>query len=181
MNIEKLSESIDLFEITPKIFKDNRGYFLERYQHHLLEKTCGYKINFIQHNESLSSQFVLRGLHYQEKNPQSKLVTVIEGAVLDVVVDLRASSPTFRRWYSIELNSELKNSLFVPKGFAHGFYVLSKKAIFSYMVDAPYDPKSEKILLWNDNELAINWGAKNPIVSQRDASGLMLKDAPKFP
>ena len=180
MNIELIPNSHDLFVIQPKIYTDQRGYFLERFQHKLLEETCGFKIDFIQQNESFSSKNVVRGLHYQIQNTQSKLVTVIKGAVLDVVVDLRKNSSTFANWWSIELDSEKKNSLFVPKGFAHGFGVLSNEAIFSYMVDAPYDPMSEKTILWNDTSLNIDWKISDPLVSTKDSAGVKFTDAIYF-
>lgn len=175
-----MPNSHDLFVIQPKIYIDQRGYFLERFQHKLLEEACGFKIDFIQHNESFSSKNVVRGLHYQIQNTQSKLVTVIQGAVLDVVVDLRKNSSTFANWWSIELNSEKKNSLFVPKGFAHGFGVLSNEAIFSYMVDAPYDPMSEKTILWNDDSLNIDWKISDPLISTKDSQGVKFSDAIYF-
>ena len=180
MNIELMPNSHDLFVIKPNIHIDKRGYFLERFQHNLLQEACGFHIDFIQQNESLSSKNVIRGLHYQMQNTQSKLVTVIKGAVLDVVVDLRKNSSTFAHWWSIELNSESKNSLFIPKGFAHGFGVLSKEAIFSYMVDASYDPASEQTILWNDNALDIDWKIKDPLVSSKDSEGVKFSDATYF-
>jgi len=180
MNIELLKGSNDLFSITPKIFGDNRGYFLERYNSKVLEKAIGFKITFVQQNESYSSQGVLRGMHYQTVNPQAKLVTVIEGSVLDVAVDLRIDSTTYGESFALELNSEIKNSLLIPKGYAHGFLVKSEKAIFSYMVDEFYDPHSEITILWDDPDLNIPWNHNDPIVSSRDMSGISFKQALKF-
>jgi dTDP-4-dehydrorhamnose 3,5-epimerase len=180
MNIQLLKGSNDLFSITPKIFGDNRGYFLERYNSKALEEALGFKITFVQQNESYSSQGVLRGMHYQTINPQAKLVTVIQGSVLDVAVDLRLDSATYGQSFVLELNSELKNSLFIPKGYAHGFLVKSKKAIFSYMVDEFYDPHSEVTILWDDADLDILWSHNNPTVSARDMAGISFKEALKF-
>lgn len=180
MNIELLEGSHDLFALTPKIFGDNRGYFLERHNSKVLESAIGSNISFVQQNESYSSEGVLRGMHYQTINPQAKLVTVIEGSVLDVAVDLRLNSTTFGQWFSLELNSELKNSLFIPKGYAHGFLVKSEKAIFSYMVDEFYDPSSEVTILWNDKDLNIEWNYNNPTVSPRDIDGTSFEQALKF-
>tara|TARA_B100000575_G_C23096924_1_gene632700 strand:+ start:648 stop:1193 length:546 start_codon:yes stop_codon:yes gene_type:complete len=180
METKILDGSNDLLVMEPKIFGDKRGYFLERYNSKILMDALGNSINFVQQNESFSSIGVLRGMHYQTINPQSKLVTVIHGSVLDVAVDLRLNSSTFGRWFSVELNSELKNSLFIPKGYAHGFYVQSKEVIFSYMVDEFYDPDSEITILWNDPDLNIDWNAENPIISDRDLNGVSFNSAQKF-
>ena len=180
MENKLLEGSNDLFSIQPKIFGDNRGYFLERFNSKVLESALGQSINFVQQNESHSSMGVLRGMHYQTTNPQSKLVTVIKGSVLDVAVDLRLNSTTYGRWFAVELNSELKNSLFIPKGYAHGFYVQSEEVIFSYMVDEFYDPNSEITILWNDKDLNIDWNADDPIISPRDLNGISFNSAQKF-
>ncbi len=180
MEINLLKDSNDLIHFQPKIFGDERGYFVERFNKSFLDKAVGYSKNFVQQNESFSSKGVLRGMHYQTSRPQSKLVTVIEGSVLDVVVDLREDSSTFGKWFSVELNSDLKNSLYIPKGYAHGFYVNSENAIFSYMVDEFYDPDSELTILWNDKDINIEWNIKNPIVSERDLKGISFQSAYKF-
>ena len=180
MEIKLLEGSNDLISFQPKIYGDSRGYFLERYNNNVLQSELRYPIHFVQQNESFSSFGVLRGMHYQSVNPQSKLVTVIQGAVLDVAVDLRLNSSTFGKWFAIELNSELKNSLFIPKGYAHGFYVKSKEVIFSYMVDEFYDPNSEITILWNDPHLKIDWNAENPTISDRDSNGISFDSAFKF-
>lgn len=148
----------DVIRCEPNLLRDNRGYFVETFRKDLLENTIKQKINFVQDNESKSTKGVLRGLHYQIfPYAQSKLVRVIEGSVLDVVVDLRKSSPTFGRHLSIVLSSENNSQLFIPRGFAHGFVVLSNEAIFSYKVDNYYSKEHERGIAYNDKNLAINW------------------------
>lgn len=147
-----------LLLIEPKTFPDERGYFLETYRSDIFIKSSGLKILFVQDNESKSKKGVLRGLHYQiPPYAQSKLVRVSCGSVLDVVLDLRKSSNTFGQHFSIVLSSENKYQLFVPHGFAHGYVVLSETAIFSYKVDNFYSPKHERGILFNDNQLNIDW------------------------
>ena len=160
----------DLVIIEPDIFYDKRGYFLESYNLKKIQKEIS-KIEFIQDNESKSSKGVLRGLHFQ-KPPydQSKLVRCIIGRVLDVVVDIRIGSPTYGKYFSIELTGENKKQLFIPKGFAHGFSVLSDDAIFAYKVDNIYAPKYDSGIIWNDKNLNIDWGLnKNKLkISKKD-------------
>lgn len=160
----------DLIVIEPKIFGDQRGYFIESFNEKLFSENVA-EINFIQDNESKSSFGVLRGLHYQ-KPPftQAKLVRVIEGEVLDVVVDLRAESKTYGKIFKIILNAKNKKQLFVPRGFAHGFVVLSNTAIFSYKVDNYYSPENEEGIIWNDEDLKIDWeiNHENIILSEKD-------------
>nr|AOE10480.1 dTDP-4-dehydrorhamnose 3,5-epimerase [uncultured bacterium] len=159
------------FIIEPKVFKDPRGYFFESFSQNKFNALIGQKINFVQDNESFSSKGVLRGLHFQTgAYAQAKLVRVIEGAVLDVVVDMRKESPTFSEHFSIELSEDNKRQLFVPKGFAHGFIVLSETAIFSYKCDNFYDKASEQGLRYDDPLLGIDWRlpAKEFIVSEKD-------------
>ena len=173
------SQSIsDVILIEPKIHGDNRGYFVETFRQGLLEKELGYKINFIQDNESKSSKGVLRGLHYQ-KPPysQAKLVRVIDGRVLDVVVDIRISSPTFGKHVAVILDSEQKKQLFIPHGFAHGFVVLSETAIFSYKVDNFYAPNSERGIAFNDKSLDINWQLPHDqlLISDKDKKNPSLE------
>ncbi|MFT4753501.1 MAG: dTDP-4-dehydrorhamnose 3,5-epimerase [Salibacteraceae bacterium] len=147
------------FIIEPKVFGDDRGYFLESYNHQKLSAAIGYDVTFVQDNQSYSSYGVLRGLHLQTgKNAQAKLVRVLSGTVLDVAVDVRPNSETYGQHLSIELSEENKKQLFVPRGFAHGFLVLSETAEFFYKVDNDYAPKSESGLLFNDSQLGINWG-----------------------
>ena len=159
-----------LVVLKPTVFKDNRGYFMESYNQKNINKLLG-NVNFIQDNESESSRGVLRGLHFQ-KPPytQAKLVRCLKGSVLDVVLDLRKDSKTYGIFETISLTEENKNQLFIPKGFAHGFIVLSKSAIFSYKVDNYYNPNSESGVLWSDLDLNIDWKInKNEIiVSEKD-------------
>lgn len=169
----------DCFIIEPKVFADNRGYFFESFsEKNFIESVCNTR--FVQDNESRSSYGVLRGLHFQ-KPPfaQSKLVRVIKGAVLDVAVDIRRSSPSFGEYIATELTERNKNQLFIPRGFAHGFVVLEDNTIFQYKCDNYYDPESEDGILWNDPELAIDW--KVPfdkiILSEKDKYNPLFKEA----
>ena len=148
----------DVVLIEPTAHGDDRGYFVETFRQDLFEQAIGYKVNFIQDNESRSSKGVLRGLHYQlPPYAQSKLVRVIEGSILDVAVDIRKSSPTFGKHVTVELTSENKRQLFVPHGFAHGFVVLSHSATFVYKVDNYYAPEHDRGIAFNDKDLDINW------------------------
>ena len=164
--------------IEPRIFKDDRGYFFESFsQREFEEKVC--KTNFVQDNESKSSYGVLRGLHFQ-KPPfaQSKLVRVIKGAVLDVAVDIRKGSPTFGQYVSVELTGENHRQFFIPRGFAHGFSVLSEEVIFQYKCDNFYSPQSEGAIAWNDPDLNIDWRipAEKVVLSEKDSKHPRLKD-----
>lgn len=168
--------------IEPKVFNDERGYFMESYKKNLFDEHIG-KIDFIQDNESKSTRGVLRGLHYQiGEYSQAKLVRALKGSVLDVVVDLRKSSPTFGEYLAVELTDENKKQLFMPRGIAHGFLVLSHEAIFSYKVDNVYAPAHEASLLWSDPSVAINWGIdeKELILSHKDKAGKLLSEAILF-
>ena len=168
--------------IEPKVFYDPRGYFMESYKQNLFEDHIG-KVNFVQDNESKSTQGVLRGLHYQAgEHAQAKLVRVLMGAVLDVVVDIRKSSPSFGQYVAVELTAENKKQLYVPRGFAHGFLVKSPEAIFTYKVDNPYAPNSDASILWSDPTLAIDWGMSESelILSEKDRKGRLLADAILF-
>lgn len=157
--------------IEPKVFNDARGYFMEAFKQSEFEQHIG-KVNFIQDNESCSSKGVLRGLHYQlAPYSQSKLVRVITGRVLDVAVDLRAGSPTFGKYVSVELSAENKRQFFIPQGFAHGFHVLSDEAIFTYKVDNHYMPSHEKGLRFDDPAIGVDWG-----ITDIDAVNLSEKD-----
>lgn len=148
----------DVILIEPNINRDDRGCFLETYRQDLLDEAIGYKVNFVQDNESKSLKGALRGLHYQlPPYTQAKLVRVIEGSVLDVVVDIRRSSPTFGQYVSLELTAQNKHQIFVPHGFAHGFIVLSNSATFAYKVDNYYSPDYERGIAFNDAQLKINW------------------------
>ena len=169
----------DLIIIEPIIFGDARGYFLESYNQKKFEEAVG-KTSFVQDNESKSSKGVLRGLHFQ-KPPfaQAKLVRCIEGKVIDVAVDFRKGSPTYGKHVSVELSGENKRQLFVPRGFAHGFLVLSDSATFAYKVDNTYAPDHDAGIRWNDKELNIQWGMEDSevIISEKDAE---LPFSPKF-
>ena len=164
--------------IEPRIFKDDRGYFFESFsQREFEEKVC--ETTFVQDNESKSSYGVLRGLHFQ-KPPfaQSKLVRVIKGAVLDVAVDIRKGSPTFGQYVSVELTGENHRQFFIPRGFAHGFSVLSEEVIFQYKCDNFYSPQSEGAIAWNDPDLNIDWRipAEKVVLSEKDSKHPRLKD-----
>ena len=161
----------DVVLIEPIVHGDKRGYFAETFRQDLFEATIGYQVNFVQDNESKSSKGVLRGLHYQlPPCAQAKLVRVIEGCVLDVAVDIRKSSPTFGQHVAIELSDINKRQLFVPKGFAHGFLVLSDTATFVYKVDNYYSQSHERGVTFNDNELKINWQLSKELIklSEKD-------------
>ena len=169
----------DVAIIVPDIFEDARGYFFESYSQRDFD-TCVRPVNFVQDNESKSSYGVLRGLHFQ-KPPycQSKLVRVIEGAVLDVAVDIRRGSPTFGKHVAVELTGDNHLQLFIPRGFAHGFSVLSDKAVFQYKCDNFYAPASEAAIAWDDPALGIDWRipADKVILSEKDRHHPLLKDA----
>ena len=167
--------------LEPRIFTDGRGYFFECYnQREFLAKT-GLDVTFVQDNESFSSYGVLRGLHFQKgEYAQAKLVRVIEGKVLDVAVDIRKGSPTFGKWTSVELSGENHRQFFIPRGFAHGFSVLSPTARFQYKCDNFYAPGQEGAIAWNDPDLAIDWKlpASEVLLSEKDSRHPLLKDAP---
>ena len=161
-----ISQSIpDVFVIEPIVYGDERGYFVETFRHDKLEERLGYQVGFLQDNESKSSKGVLRGLHFQlAPYAQSKLVRVIEGSVLDVAVDIRKGSPTFGQHVSVELSGDNKKQLFIPRGFAHGFVVLSDTAIFAYKVDNYYSPECDRGLSFDDAKIGINWGLNKEIL-----------------
>lgn len=170
MEVEE-TKLLGCFILKPKIFADNRGFFFESFNQNTFNKLTGQSVSFIQDNESFSYKGVLRGLHYQkEKYAQAKLVRVIKGKVLDVAVDIRKESPTFGQHVSIELSEENKKQLFIPRGFAHGFVVLSDNAIFSYKCDNFYNKKSEGGIIFSDKKLQINWVLPNDelIISDKD-------------
>ncbi len=167
------------FIIEPKVFGDERGYFFESFNQEQFEKEIGYKVNFVQDNQSYSKYGVLRGLHLQKGNDaQAKLVRVLSGKVLDVAVDLRKDSLTYGQHVAVELSAENKKQLFVPRGFAHGFAVLSETAEFFYKVDNNYAPQSEGGLLFNDKDLGINWqiDEKDILVADKDYDHPLLKN-----
>jgi dTDP-4-dehydrorhamnose 3,5-epimerase len=171
-----------VYVIEPRVFNDARGYFMEAWKQTEFEEYIG-KVQFIQDNESKSSYGVLRGLHYQKgAASQAKLVRVIKGRVLDVAVDIRRSSPTFGKHVMVELSEDNKRQFFIPRGFAHGFLVLSDEAIFIYKVDNPYAPQQDAGIRWNDPELGIEWpiDPKDVQTSEKDMKQPLLKDAELF-
>ena len=157
-----------LMVIQPKVFEDPRGYFFESYNKELFH-AHGLDTEFMQDNQSLSQKNVLRGLHFQNPpHAQAKLVRVVTGSVLDVAVDIRKNSPTYGNYFSETLSEKNKMMMFIPEGFAHGFLVLEDDTIFSYKCSTLYNKESEEALLWNDPDLAIHWGIKNPVLSEKD-------------
>ena len=171
-----------VFIIEPKVFQDARGYFMEAWKQAEFDEHVGRTV-FIQDNESKSSYGVLRGLHYQKGDAsQAKLVRVIKGNVLDVAVDIRKSSPTFGQHVMVELSEENKRQFFIPRGFAHGFLVLSQEAIFTYKVDNPYAPQCDAGIRWNDPDLGIEWpiDPAEVLTSEKDLKQPLLKDAEVF-
>jgi dTDP-4-dehydrorhamnose 3,5-epimerase len=162
--------------IEPKVFGDERGFFLETFQAERYISEAGITLPFVQDNHSRSSKSVLRGLHFQKTKPQGKLVRVVRGQVYDVAVDIRNGSPTYGQWEGLILSEENKTQLWVPPGFAHGFVVLSDTADFEYKCTDYYDPSDEGSILWNDSDLDIPWPVDNPILSNKDASADRLAD-----
>lgn len=168
----------DLYIIEPKVFGDERGYFMEIYNKNDFEK-AGLNMEFVQDNESKSKKGVLRGMHFQTKNSQGKLVRVTQGEVFDVAVDLRSYSPTFGQWEGVYLSSENKRQFYIPEGFAHGFLVLSDEAVFNYKCTDYYAPEYECGLLWNDEDVSIKWPLENideVILSEKDKKQHTLKE-----
>lgn len=171
-----------VYVIEPKVFEDARGYFFEAWKQGEFVANIG-KVDFVQDNESKSSFGVLRGLHYQRGEfSQAKLVRVISGRVLDVAVDLRRNSPTFGQHVMVELSGENKRQFFIPRGFAHGFLVLSDEAIFTYKVDNAYAPQAEASILWNDEQLSIDWplGDNQLLLSEKDKKAKPFSEAEYF-
>ncbi len=166
----------DCVIIEPKVFGDNRGFFLETFNEQRYLEEAGIALEFVQDNQSRSSKGVLRGLHFQYTKPQGKLIRVVRGAVLDVAVDIRIGSPTFGQWMSMELSEENKKQVWVPPGFAHGFMALSDITELEYKCTAYYDPKDEGSILWSDPDLNIPWPIAKPILSSKDADAPLLKD-----
>jgi len=177
------TDILDVIMIDPMVHGDDRGYFVETFRQDKLDEFLGFKVNFVQDNESKSTKGVLRGLHYQlSPHSQTKLVRVIEGAVLDVAVDIRKGSPTFGKHVAVELTSENKRQLFVPRGFAHGFVVLSETATFAYKVDNFYSPECDRGIAFDDDAIGIDWKmAKDAFqLSQKDTKQPLLKEAEVF-
>ena len=169
----------DVILIEPEVFGDHRGFFMETW-HQKKFSDFGIKSVFVQDNQSKSKQGILRGLHYQMHQPQGKLVRVIAGEVFDVALDLRKSSATFGEWVGKTLSAENKQMLWVPPGFAHGFYVISEYAEFTYKCTDFYAPEHERSIIWNDSDIGIDWpliDGANPVLSEKDAEGVPFKEA----
>jgi dTDP-4-dehydrorhamnose 3,5-epimerase len=183
--MEYLKTEIEgVYVLEPRVFRDARGYFFESWRQADFDQHIGRHVEFIQDNESKSSYGVLRGLHYQKgEYSQGKLVRVIRGRVLDVAVDIRKSSPTFGKYVAVELSEDNKRQLFIPRGFAHGFLVLSDEAVFTYKVDNVYAPQHEASIRWNDKDINIEWpiSADDVLTSEKDLlKATSLKDAEVF-
>ncbi|MDR6212850.1 dTDP-4-dehydrorhamnose 3,5-epimerase [Paracidovorax wautersii] len=168
--------------LEPKVFGDDRGFFMESFNQRVFDEAVGQHIDFVQDNHSRSTKGVLRGLHYQLEQAQGKLVRVTRGAVFDVAVDIRKSSPTFGQWVGVELNESNHRQLWIPAGFAHGFVVTSESADFLYKASNYYAPAHERCILWNDSTLAIEWPdtGNAPALSAKDLAGCALADAECF-
>jgi len=167
--------------IEPAVFGDERGFFFESFNQRRFDELVGRPVTFVQDNHSRSAQHVLRGLHYQIRQPQGKLVRVVQGEVFDVAVDLRRSSPHFGQWVGAVLSADNKHQLWIPEGFAHGFVVLSERAEFLYKTTDYYAPDAERCILWNDKDLAIDWPFNGePSLSAKDARGASFKAAEVF-
>ena len=182
MNVISTSIS-EVLVIEPKVFGDSRGFFFESFNHKNFSQATGLDVKFVQDNHSRSVKGVLRGLHYQIRQPQGKLVRVVRGQVFDVAVDIRRSSPTFGQWVGVELTEDNYRQLWVPPGFAHGFYVLSDTADFLYKTTDYYFPDLERSLLWNDPAIAVSWPIQadvSPIISAKDKIAPKLADAELF-
>ncbi|MFC5610036.1 dTDP-4-dehydrorhamnose 3,5-epimerase [Variovorax soli] len=172
----------DVLIFEPKLFGDERGFFMESYNQKVFDAAVGRHVEFVQDNHSRSVKGVLRGLHYQIQQPQGKLVRVTHGAVFDVAVDIRRSSPNFGKWIGVELSAQNQRQLWVPEGFAHGFIVTSASADFLYKTTDFYAPEHERVIAWNDPAIAIQWpdSASLAIVSKKDANGSALASADIF-
>jgi len=172
----------DVLVVEPKVFGDDRGFFFESFNARDFERATGLQRNFVQDNHSRSVKNVLRGLHYQIKQPQGKLVRVVLGEVFDVAVDLRKSSETFGRWVGVRLSAENKKQLWIPEGFAHGFMVISEVAEFLYKATDYYAPEHERSLLWSDPRVAVDWPLEGvqPLLSPKDTTGRELADCEVF-
>lgn len=168
----------EVLVVEPRVFQDDRGFFFESYNQRAWEEQTGLRTQFVQDNHSRSTKGVLRGIHYQIKQAQGKLVRVVVGEVLDVAVDLRKDSATFGKWVGQRLSAENKKCLWVPEGFGHGFVVLSDVAEFLYRTTDFYAPEHERCIIWNDPDIGIDWQIDGtPVLSPKDTKGLRLKDA----
>lgn len=180
MNVTRLAIP-DVLLIEPRVFGDERGFFFESYNQAQFEAAIGRPVTFVQDNHSRSARNVLRGLHYQIRQPQGKLVRVVQGEVFDVAVDIRKSSPTFGQWVGEILSAENKRQMWVPEGFAHGFLVLSESAEFLYKTTDYYAPEHERCIMWNDNTLDIDWSVEvAPALSPKDIQGQSFINAEVF-
>lgn len=167
--------------LEPRVYGDDRGFFYESYNARTFEQITGQRVNFVQDHHSKSARGVLRGLHYQIRQPQGKLVRVSAGAVFDVVVDLRRNSPFFGRWVGVDLSAENRREIWVPSGFAHGFVVTSESAEVQYKTTDYWAPEHECTIMWNDPALAIDWPLTDvPILSSKDSKGTLFADAEVF-
>ena len=163
--------------LTPKVHADSRGQFVESFQKGVFAEQTGLSIDFIQDNEVVSHQGVVRGLHLQnDPHGQAKLIRAVQGRIYDVAVDLRADSSAYGKWFGVELSADNQTQLFLPKGFAHGYSVMSERAIVQYKVDAPYNPQAENGIRYNDPDLSIDWQVDNPILSEKDQKLPFLKE-----
>lgn len=168
--------------LEPQVFGDDRGFFFESYNARKFDELTGVAAHFVQDNHSRSARNVLRGLHYQMRHPQGKLIRVLAGTIYDVVVDLRRSSPFFGRWVGTELSAENRKQLWVPSGFAHGFVVTSESAECAYKTTDYWVPEDERAILWNDPDLGIDWPLSGqPMLSSKDSQGSLLANAESFP
>lgn len=171
----------DVLIIEPKVFGDARGFFFESFNQAAFMEATGFNASFVQDNHSRSNKGVLRGLHYQIQQPQGKLVRVVRGAVFDVTVDIRQSSPTFGQWVGVELSEDNRRQLWIPPGFAHGFLVLSDNTEFLYKTTDYYAPQFERCIAWNDPSIGIQWPLDNePQLSAKDQAGVTLSQAELF-
>ncbi len=172
----------DVLIIEPKVYRDDRGFFLESYNARDFQQATKLDVNFVKDNHTRSQKGVLRGLHYQIKQPQGKLVRVLYGTVFDVSVDIRKSSPTFGKWVGVEISDDNKRQVWIPQGFAHGFVVLSESADFLYKTTDYYAPEHERCINWNDPTIAIDWPIQGePQLSDKDKDGSSLLQADIFP
>ena len=166
-----------VYEIRPKVYQDARGFFIETY-HRAKFAELGITTAFVQDNHSRSMKNTLRGLHYQLRHPQAKLCRVVQGEALDIAVDVRTGSPTFGKWTSVLLSATKHNQIYIPEGFAHGFLALTEPVQFLYKCGDFYDPQDEHGILWNDPDVAIQWGIANPLISEKDSKNPKLADVP---
>jgi dTDP-4-dehydrorhamnose 3,5-epimerase len=180
--MNKIETSLNgAFILEPRVFTDSRGFFLESFNARVMNE-LGIQQEFVQDNHSRSLQNVVRGLHFQREHPQGKLVRTVVGEILDVLVDLRKSSPSFGKWEALSLSAENQRMLWIPPGFAHGFRVLSDEAHVLYKATDFYFPEHERTLLWNDPDLEIDWKIEEqPIISAKDLAGILFRDIPAFP